>query len=233
MPIAHKSNPTKPKGDKKLPDTQAAKFFDSFANVFDTFYDERRSPFMRWVDQHFRSDMLIRFVRTFEALGNLTGRTVVDIGCGSGPYVVEALNRGAKLVTAVDPAPQMLTLAKKRLDVAGLADRCALVEGSFPSVKLASHDHAIVMGVMDYVPDPVAFLTALKGLVKESAVLSFPSHHWFRGPLRLFRYRMRHCPLYLYNENQVRGLCESAGFRGINIWKIPGAGMDYHVCLKP
>ena len=175
----------------------------------------------------------MRFALSFESFGDLTGKTVLDIGCGSGPYVVEALNRDAKWVTAVDPAAGMLALVRKRLDQAGLTERCALVEASFPGVDLKPHDHAIIMGVMDYVADAQTFLTELRPLVKVSAVLSFPSKHWLRTPLRKFRYRLRRCPVYFYDEAKINHLCSAAGFRKINIYKIPGAGMDYHVCVNP
>lgn len=214
-------------------ESNAARFFDNFAEAFDTIYDGRRNLLMRWLDRRFRSDMFVRFALTFEALGNLEGKTVLDIGCGSGPYVLEALNRGASHVTAVDPAPNMLTLVRERLRGAGLAERYTLVEGSFPGIKLKPHDYVIVTGVMDYVADAGGFLRALLPLVRMSAAVSFPSRHWFRTPLRRVRYWWRKCPVYFYDETVIEKLCSAAGFRTVKIQKIPGAGMDYHVCLKP
>jgi 2-polyprenyl-3-methyl-5-hydroxy-6-metoxy-1,4-benzoquinol methylase len=177
--------------------------------------------------------MFIRFALSFEALGDLKGKTILDIGCGSGPYVVEALGRGARWVTAVDPAPHMLILVRKRLEEIGLVEKCSLVRGIFPGVDVKAHDHVIIMGVMDYVMDAGAFLSALRPLVKISAVVSFPTKHWFRTPFRKFRYRLRQCPVYFYNEADIKELCLAAGFSRIQIQKIPGAGMDYHVCLEP
>ena len=48
----------------------AARFFDGFAESFDTIYDGKRNPVMRWVDQRFRSDMFLRYAHTFETLGD-------------------------------------------------------------------------------------------------------------------------------------------------------------------
>jgi ubiquinone/menaquinone biosynthesis C-methylase UbiE len=213
--------------------SDVVKFFDSFADTFDTLYDGRRNSFIRRLDHRFRSDMFIRFALSFEVLGDLTGKTVLDIGCGSGPYVVESLRRGARWVTAVDPAPNMLALTREKLRSAGFSDKCALVEGSFPGLDVEAHDHALVIGVMDYVADASAFLTALKPLVRVSAAISFPSRHWLRTPVRRFRYRLRSCPVYFYDTTAINELCSAAGFGTITIHKIPGAGMDYHVCLKP
>jgi cyclopropane fatty-acyl-phospholipid synthase-like methyltransferase len=214
------------------PERDAARFFDGFAEAFDTLYTGKRNGLMQWLDRRFRSDMFARFVLSFEAFGDLKGKTVLDIGCGSGPYVLEALKRGASWVTAVDPAPNMLTILRDRLAEHGLADRCQIVEGAFPGVDVQAHDHIIIMGVMDYVADACTFMAALPLLVKESAVVSFPSKHWLRTPLRQYRYRLRRCPVYFYDDDLIRDLCTQAGFRDVQIRKIPGAGMDYHVCLS-
>jgi 2-polyprenyl-3-methyl-5-hydroxy-6-metoxy-1,4-benzoquinol methylase len=212
----------------------AATFFNGFAETFDSIYDQKRNRFMRWVDCTFRSDMFIRYALTFEALGQLRESTVLDIGCGSGPYIIEAFKRGAYRVTGIDPAPNMLALVRQRLHQHNIdKSRYALHAGTFPGVVVEPHDFAIVMGVMDYVADPQSFLNALRPLVKHLAVISFPSEHWFRSPFRKMRYRMRQCPVYFYDEARIKSLCSLAGFNHVEIKKIPGAGMDFHVCLRP
>lgn len=210
----------------------SAKFFDGFAAAFDTLYDKKRGPFMRWIDEQYRSDMFIRFRLTFEVFGNLQNKTVADIGCGSGPYVIEALKRDAAHAVAVDPAPGMLSLLRRRLADSGNEARCTVSEGAFPQILPPACDHVIVMGVMDYVPDPLAFLSALRRITKVSAAVSFPSKHWFRTPFRKFRYWVKRCPVYFYEEEQIEQLCRAGHFAGVHIRKIPGAGQDYHVCLS-
>ncbi len=212
---------------------RAAEFFDEFAERFDTFYEGRRNRFMQWFDRRFRSDMYIRFQRTFEQFGDLRGKTVVDIGCGSGVYVIEALRRGAARVVAIDPAAAMLALLRRRLETAGLSQRCELIQGAFPDVLPPVCDYAIVMGVMDYVAEPAAFLAALRSVTAILAAVSFPSRHWLRTPLRRLRYWLRRCPVYFYQETQIRALAQQAGFSVCQVHKIPGAGLDFHVCLRP
>ncbi len=212
---------------------QAAAFFDRFAQTFDTFYEGRRGRWMRFIDRHFRSDIYVRFARTFEVLGDLAGKTVLDIGCGSGIYVIEALRLGAERAVALDPAPGMLDLVRLRLRSAALENRCELDLGAFPDVTPPPADHAIVMGVMDYVKDAEGFLRGLRAVVRTSAAVSFPSRHWLRMPLRKVRYALRHCPVYFYDATQIKALSRSAGFNTVDVYKIPGAGMDYHVALRP
>lgn len=213
--------------------TQAGKFFDRFAEAFDTIYGGKRSRWMQVIDRTFRGDMYVRFQRTFELFGNLEGKAVLDIGCGSGVYAMEALRRGAAHVGALDPAPAMLELLRARLRDACLENRCSLIPGAFPAPDLKPADHAIVMGVMDYVQDAEAFVRALRPLVRESAAVSFPGKHWLRTPLREFRYALRKCPIYFYDEPQILALCRRAGFAQVAVYKIPGAGLDFHVGLRP
>jgi 2-polyprenyl-3-methyl-5-hydroxy-6-metoxy-1,4-benzoquinol methylase len=205
-------------------------YFDKAAVTFDTFYDHKRSLFMQWVDKKFRSDVFKRYNLTFETIEPLKDRTVLDIGCGSGPYVVEAARRGAKRVVGLDMAPGMLGLARQRTAAAGVGDKCEFVLGTFPQdAPQEIFDYAIVMGVMDYIADPSSFLSSVVQQVQRCAMVSFPSKHWFRTPLRKVRYWLKRCPVYFYEPQQIEDLSKKAGFTGVKIIKIPGAGMDYFV----
>jgi ubiquinone/menaquinone biosynthesis C-methylase UbiE len=51
--------------------------------------------------------------RSYELLGDLTGQTVVDAGCGGGRAVAELAERGAQAV-GVDQDPEMIAVAKER-----------------------------------------------------------------------------------------------------------------------
>jgi SAM-dependent methyltransferase len=213
--------------------SDARTYFTRAAHSFDTLYDNQRSAFMRAVDRRFRSDMYVRFALTFELLSPMEHCTVLDVGCGSGPYLAEALKRGAEYVVGIDMAPTMLELASKRLSQFA-PDTYSLKLGVFPDDRPPSaFDYAIVVGVMDYVSDPAVFLSALTGYVTKSAVLSFPSRHWFRTPVRKIRYRIKRCPVYFYDEMSIRDLLQRSGFRAVRVIKIAGAGMDYVVVAEP
>jgi SAM-dependent methyltransferase len=51
--------------------------------------------------------------RSYELLGDLTGRTVVDAGCGGGRAVAELAERGARAL-GVDHDPEMIAVARER-----------------------------------------------------------------------------------------------------------------------
>jgi len=216
--------------NQKEHDSKVGTYFSKAAVTFDTFYDHQRTALMQWVDRKFRSDIFERYHLTFEALKPLNDRTVLDIGCGSGPYVVEAARRGSKRAMGFDMAQGMIDLARQHATTAGVADKCEFLLGTFPQDSpQETFDYAIVMGVMDYIADPLAFLSALAKRVRLRAVLSFPSKHWFRTPLRKVRYWLKRCPVYFYDSPQIKSLMQNAGFSKINVEKIPGAGMDFVV----
>ncbi|MFD1539001.1 methyltransferase domain-containing protein [Nonomuraea guangzhouensis] len=65
--------------------------------------------------------------RSYELLGDLTGRTVVDVGCGGGRAVAELAERGARAV-GVDYDPEMIAVARERWPVGEfhVGDACEL-----------------------------------------------------------------------------------------------------------
>lgn len=205
-------------------------FFNDFANQFDTFYNGKRSRTMQWIDQRFRRDMFIRFNMTFKLMGNLNSKRIIDIGCGSGPYIAESIRRGAFHVTGIDPAPRMLDLARKRLAQLGVLEKASFVQGYFPQIcPQGPYDFAIVMGVMDYIQDVRPFIKEIRNIVSQGAILSFPSTHWFRTPLRKFRYKQRDCAVYFYDDIKINNLMRSIDVSNYELMKISGAGMDYVV----
>ncbi len=218
--------------DRQNHSQKVGTYFDKAAVTFDTFYDHKRSLFMQWVDKKFRSDVFKRYDLTFETIEPMKDRTVLDIGCGSGPYSVEAARRGAKQVVGLDMAPGMLELARQRAAATGVSDKCNFVSGAFPQDSpQETFDYAIVMGVMDYIAEPLVFLSTLAQRVRLCAVLSFPSKHWFRTPLRKVRYWLKRCPVYFYEPLQIEKLSKTAGFSNTKVEKMPGAGQDYFVTL--
>lgn len=57
-----------------------------------------------------------------ELLGDVSGRTLLDLGCGDGKLAVELASRGAQ-VTAVDASEPMIAAARARADEAGVEIR--------------------------------------------------------------------------------------------------------------
>ncbi|KRE85961.1 biotin synthase [Rhodanobacter sp. Soil772] len=68
--------------------------------------------------------------------GALHGQAVLDVGCGSGRYMLHALRRGAARVTGVDLSPHMLARADTELAALHADAPIALVQGSLAALPL-------------------------------------------------------------------------------------------------
>src|SRR5690349_1537364 len=100
------------------------------AQTFDSIYLDE-SKVARRINQMFRRAMYDRFHIALAESGDVRGKTVLDIGCGSGHYEVEYAKRGAAKVTGIDFAPGMLELARQLTQREGVADRCEFLQGDF------------------------------------------------------------------------------------------------------
>lgn len=68
---------------------------------------------------------------------DLTGQSVLDLGCGSGRYMLHALRRHAKRVMGVDFSAEMLERASTELDAYRHAVEIDLAQGSLEKLPLS------------------------------------------------------------------------------------------------
>jgi 2-polyprenyl-3-methyl-5-hydroxy-6-metoxy-1,4-benzoquinol methylase len=215
---------------------EVEKFFSDFSAKWSTLYGAKRGFFWRWFDRTFRWSIYERYARTFAALGNdLTNRTVLDVGCGNGVYAFEAARRGAPFVLGVDVAEGMIALCNEQRRQLGLENATKFICTPFPPCSAVPEierklNVAIVMGVMDYIPDPVPFLEAVRKRISEFALITFPAKDWLRWPLRRWRYRLlKRCAVFHYHESQVKEACARAGFGRLEVRRIAWTGSCYFV----
>ncbi|MEM8555340.1 MAG: magnesium protoporphyrin IX methyltransferase [Pseudomonadota bacterium] len=79
---------------------------------------------------------------------DLTGRRVLDAGCGAGQMTAELASRGAEVV-AVDISPSLVQIAEKRLPD-NLAARVTFTSGDMLSAELGEFDHVVAMDSLIY-----------------------------------------------------------------------------------
>lgn len=82
---------------------------------------------------------------------DMTGRDVLDLGCGYGWHCRYAADHGAGSVLGIDQSEMMIAEAKKRNDASGITYRvCSLQEYDYPK---ESFDLAVSNLVLHYVED--------------------------------------------------------------------------------
>jgi SAM-dependent methyltransferase len=205
-------------------------YFRDHAQQFDSIY-EGKGGFLRWVDRKFRSSIFVRYALTFEHAGDLTGKRVLDIGCGSGRYAAEFATRGAGRVLGIDLSPEMIELAKSEAKRHGVADRCEFRHADIFQEKLGEQfDIVIAIGVFDYVRDPQTLLVPMREYATEKVMMSLPKWDLIRAPIRRWRYKLRNCPVYYYTYERSQQILNDAGLGRHVIVDIPGRGQDWFVC---
>jgi magnesium-protoporphyrin O-methyltransferase len=83
---------------------------------------------------------------------DLTGRRVLDAGCGTGAMTEELATRGAEVV-AIDISPQLVDIARRRIPEA-LHERINFTAGDMLSDGLGRFDHVMAMDSMIYYEAP-------------------------------------------------------------------------------
>lgn len=203
-------------------DTNVKGYFENIAEDFDGIYDNRGNIFDRFINKVFRKGMYERFEFTVQECGNVKGKSILDIGCGSGRIALVLAERGAE-VLGIDYSSNMIELANRYLSKHGSNINakficCDFME-DFHSDEL--FDITLALGVFDYVANPIPFLKKMKGLTREKMIASYPAKFTPQMPIRKVWLWTRHCPVHFYNERQLTKVYESIGIRKFNIVAMP------------
>jgi ubiquinone/menaquinone biosynthesis C-methylase UbiE len=201
-------------------------YFETTASRFASIYD---AP--RLVDRIFRRDMYERFRRTLAECDPLGGRSVLDIGCGSGQYTTALAEKGAGEVVGLDFATRMLQIATANARRAGVTERCRFVAGDFLTYPFERRfDYVIAIGFFDYVGEPLPYLRRAREVTKEKFVATFPRRLTWRAAVRKVRLMLEGCPVFFYTRRRVAALMEHADF---DVAKIERCGKIYFVTGTP
>jgi 2-polyprenyl-3-methyl-5-hydroxy-6-metoxy-1,4-benzoquinol methylase len=194
---------------------QVARFWNQVATEFDAIYTgSNKNALSRAMDRVFRKDIYQRFDWVMSKCGDVTGRTICDIGCGSGRFVSDFAKRGAEHVTGIDVAPNMLDLARRLVTQDGVADKCDFVHTDILDWQTdRKFDITIAIGFWDYIEDPPERLRIIRAMTKQTFLSAWPRFWTWRMPVRKVRLQyIRGCPVYFFRKPQVLSLIEQAGF---------------------
>lgn len=188
--------------------------FDRDAHSFAAIYQDDGNKLSKWFNKNFRKPIFERFDIALNTIGDARGKNIIDVGCGSGIYMLSLAEKGASRVVGVDFSNAMLNIAEEKIKDKGLANVCELQHGNFLETEfLEKFDYAIAMGVFDYLPDPVTFLQKLKSITSGKIIASFPCDSLVRGSLRKLRYLLTsRGSVYYYTRLQLNNLAQTVGF---------------------
>lgn len=101
------------------------------------------------------------------------GRTVLDVGCGTGRAAYEVAKRGAKQVLGIDYAPSAIREAEARYRLPNLEFCCSDVK----KMK-GKYDVVVSLGTIEHMDKPLTVLKNLKRMVKPGGSLIVTSPNW-------------------------------------------------------
>jgi SAM-dependent methyltransferase len=193
--------------------SQAVEYWRRQAGNFDAIYSGQKSAFGRFLDRWLRKDIYDRFAWVMQNCGELSGKTVCDLGCGTGRYLVPLAQGGARRVLGVDSAPAMIERAQAFIRGSGVADRCEARVANITEVPAdEAFDVSIAVGVYDYVQDPASFLVHIAKITRDRHIATWPVLWTWRMPVRKVRLGVLGCPVYFFTPEQVEEFHDKAGF---------------------
>lgn len=205
-------------------------YFQKIAEDYDAIYSKQKNFLYRFLDFIFRRSMQKRFEVALRECGDFKGKTIVDIGCGSGRYCVELARRGARQVVGIDFAENMLKLARDLADSNGVSHICQFIKADFLNYNFENKfDICIAVGVLEYLKDPKIFLARMRSITQDKIIISLPVKWMFRSGLRKIRLTLKGCPVYFYTKGKIERLLKGCQLKDYKIMRLD---RDYLIMIK-
>ncbi|OQY25162.1 MAG: hypothetical protein B6I34_02705 [Anaerolineaceae bacterium 4572_32.1] len=157
------------------------------------------------------------------------GDRVLEMGCGTGALTLQCARRGAQ-ITAIDIAPRMLAVARRRISAAGLADNVQwqVMDAATSTDHFAPHSFdAVVLSLLlsELAPDELCYvLSGCRRLLAEGGQLIIADEVIPRALFAKLLFWLVHIPLtlltWLLTRTTTRalrdplGMLQEAGFEG-------------------
>ena len=201
-------------------DRGAQTYFDRIPRRWDAIY-AHESPLRYRVNRLLRPGIFRRHALAFSEAGDLTGKSVLDVGCGTGRFAIECARRGAARVVGVDFAPQMVRFCRDTARRQGVSDRAEFVCADVLRHRFhETFDVVLALGLFDYVKESDPLFKAIAALEPSVFVASFPRFKPLWSTQRYLRYYLvRRCPVYDYSEAMLHRLFEEAPFASHRVEK--------------
>ena len=196
-------------------DTQRARsYFDDLAPEYDrAFALTGGNALSAFVNRFFRGKTFARRMRLLEALFRrlgMSGRSVLDLGCGSGQVSLLAASMGAQ-VQGIDIAPRMLAIARESAQRAGLQDRATFAEGDVAVCPLSEADVVLLVGVVEYYRDFAAVVRRAAAASRKHLIIAHTSRVFYRMALRRILFAASGANVYFHAMNDVAAAAEREG----------------------
>lgn len=199
----------------------AIDYFHRRIEDFDDIYRDDKKGLLSFLNKTVRASVRIRFKLAFSILGDLSGKSVLDVGCGSGRYMFKALERNADYVVGIDAAAGALDQARKIARDLNLNDRLEFIEADFIDFSPDRRfDVIFAVGYFDYIFNPIDHLKKMVELSDGVIYASFPKLWSILTITRKIRLMLNRCPVKFYTKRAIRKLLRETGVENYEIKTI-------------
>ena len=183
-------------------------YFEDIASDFDSYYDRPKGFFDGIINAWLRRPGLIKRLKiSLEASNPHPGMRILDVGCGSGKFIVECAKRGAE-VCGIDISREMIEIAKDFCEKNKV--EVVLRTGDATEELPKGFDVCIALGVFEYFENPKPILRNMLASTNEGGkvIFSVPSLFTFQTPLRNVLLYYRDVKCYYYTKKRVMSLLD-------------------------
>lgn len=185
--------------------------------IYEKYYkDGDETQWMQTIEAWFQAPSGA-YQKALELLGeerSLSGKKVLEIGCGPGRFLSECVRRGA-MAEGVDLSPQSIKLAQKYFNL-------KILHGPFEyfyekkSFPASSYDFIFIFEVIEHVRKPLEFLRLIHGLLKPDGVVylstpNFSSFYTMGKSAAVVTRWQEH--LHFFDEKNLASLFQRAGMK--------------------
>jgi len=194
----------------------AQRYFGSFADDYHrAFEGTGANPLHHLINRLFRrKTFVLRTALVERQLRDygVSGRTVLDLGCGSGEVSLIAARLNAS-VTGVDIVPAMVEIAAAEASAAGLADRTQFRVGNILEDDLPRADVTMMVGVIEYYSDLPALLKKVCAATGDLLIIVDTRGPWWRRAMRYTLARIKKFYIFYRDPDVVAAIAAEEGFR--------------------
>ena len=200
---------------------QQRDYWNGEIGLFEAIYSRKKGRFGQWLDRTFRRDMYERYEYTLRHAEPVKNRDFLDVGCGTGRYILELARRGCRHATGIDISEQMIDHCRRAAADTRLSDRTEFVRTDLLDFSPGRrYQVCIGIGLFDYISDPLPVLKKMSAAADDCVILSFPRLFTWRAPVRKIRLLLRGCIVRFYTRRQIGSLLTAAGFKSFSLEKV-------------
>ena len=200
----------------------AIDYFHRRIDDFDDIYRDDKGGLLSFLNRTIRASVRIRFELAFEILNDLTGKSVLDIGTGSGRYMFEALRHNAERVVGLDAASGAIEKAKELAKQFGVEDKLEFHIAEYLDFNTTDkYDAIFAVGYFDYIFNPAEHLKKMMEMSSGIIYASFPKRWSVLSAIRKIRLSViNKCPVRYYSKRNIEKLMREIGCDNYKINKI-------------